>query len=72
MKTDDIKKAIYKEKPIAILRYIKKTGILYEAEIEFGPHPVLFQVPISDLGEAEWKIRMPSQLLLRYLIHEND
>lgn len=72
MTTDEIKKAIYREKPEAHLRHIKKTGIIYEAEIEFGPYPIVFQVSLEDLGEAEWKERMPSQLLLRYLIREND
>lgn len=70
MTTNEIKRAIYKEKPEAILLYIKKNGIHYEAEIDFGPHPIVFRVPLYDLGDAEWKNRMPSQLLIRYLINE--
>lgn len=70
MTKDEIKKAIYRTKPLAHMLYIKTTGIHYRATLELPSPPrwVFFKVPLEDLGEAEWNATMPSQLLIRYLI----
>lgn len=77
MTKDQIKKALYREKPEAKLLYIKKNGIHYRTFINVmvseniteETASVFFKVPLEDLGDAEWLASMPSQLLLRYLIY---
>lgn len=65
---DEIKKDIYKEKPVAKLIDISKEGIYYRAHVLSNAYDVYFKVPLQDLGDAKWYSTMPSQLLLRYLI----
>lgn len=66
---DEIKKDIYRTKPVAELLYINKDGIHYKAHVWESAYNIFFRVPLNDLGEAKWSANMPAQLLLRYLIN---
>lgn len=61
---NDIKKALYKEKPTAIIKSVTGRFVYYEAVLsEIGP--VTFAVPIK---EAEnFDSSEPAQLLIRWL-----
>lgn len=72
MDINELKKVLYKEKPVAQLLSIKKGFINYDAEIEFGAAPVFFRIPIADIGDAEFLPEMPSQSLIRYLVEPNE
>lgn len=75
METNDIKKALYKEKPIAHQihqneLYMKVYNMpetkAYSARTSLGVH--FFDVPISEMGEVEFEKTIPAQLLIRWLI----
>lgn len=69
MEVNQIKKALYKEKPIASRLYMIEKGqssgtVFYKTKSSLGKH--LFSIPkneAEDFGEQE-----PAQLLIRWLI----
>ena len=66
MEINDIKKYLYKVKPMAKLLYIRKGSAYYEAP---GPEKeFLFKVPVEDMGDADYLPEMPAQQLIRYLL----
>lgn len=72
MEKNEIKKVLYREKPIAKLTQRngiigRKGAIFYEAELSNGTL-ILFDVVVSDLGDADLLMEMPAQLLIRYLV----
>jgi hypothetical protein len=69
MDTNQIKKALYKEKPIARLTVEDADGYNYSAFIESTQTPVGFFVPYSDMGTSRhrFKDEMPAQELIRWL-----
>lgn len=69
MDNNEIKKALYKEKPYAKIHGVTKAGIRYEAEV--SGTKVSFLVPLSDIGDASFLRLEPAQLLIRYLITGN-
>ena len=70
MNKNELKKTLYKEKPQAILLYIKGKAVWYEAKV--GEISVLFSVPLDDVGDAEFLPIMQAQLLIRYLNYEEE
>lgn len=68
-----IKKALYIEKPIANLLYIKNGIACYDSTFKIEEKPliiyktVFFNIPVSDMGEAEFKPKMDAKLLIRWL-----
>lgn len=66
MTKNEIKKALYKEKPIAIRCGINKEGYRYRTMID-NKHPVSFWVPLSDMGDATFGDTMQAHLLIRYI-----
>jgi hypothetical protein len=73
MELNEIKKILYKEKPVAIFEYADKTGIYYYLGLEIpGENTerfiIMFRVPFSDLGDAKFINQMPAQLLIRYIV----
>lgn len=68
MNTIEIKKELYKQKPVAIFERATKTALLYSAELIEGAETIYFSVPFIDIGDASFEREMPSQLLIRYLI----
>ena len=65
MNLTQIKKALYKEKPIAILKERTKAGLHYEAVCTEGI--VNFVVPYDEVGEDLFTATMESQLLIRWI-----
>ena len=63
----DIKKQVYKTKPIATFSYLKKGIAYYEALVSFEKEDVLFTfiIPVDDMGDAEFEKEIPAKLLLR-------
>jgi hypothetical protein len=63
MDKNEIKKLLYKGDYYAKLDYIRK-GIAYYALKELL---VAFQIPVSDMGEADFFPSMEAKLLIRWL-----
>jgi hypothetical protein len=65
MKSNEIKKELYKQKPVAQLEFIRK-GIAYYVAVLNNEY-LRFEVPISDMGDADFTPHMEAKLLIRYL-----
>jgi len=78
MNKTEIKKALYKQKPKANLQYIRrgvahyKTVIKLESEnLEFTQtQEILFEIPVDDMGDADFKSEMDAKLLNRWIVEE--
>lgn len=69
MDKNEIKKYLYKNKPKALLLYIRKEVAYYQTDIE--TEIVTFAVPIKDMGDADYFAEMDAQYLNRYIL-ENE
>jgi hypothetical protein len=69
METNDIKKALYKEKPIAYLSSISKTESLYYTHIGIFPEIkcIWFLIPNDDLGDAVFLPEMEAKFMIRWI-----
>jgi hypothetical protein len=65
MTKNEIKKLLYKQKPVAFLQYIRKGNACYESIIE--DRIIWFEVPVSDMGDADFWPEMQGQLLIRWI-----
>jgi hypothetical protein len=69
----EIKKELYKQKPIANLIFIRKGIAYYDATIEIEENgtlrfrTVFFEIPISDMGDNDFTPDMDTKLLIRWL-----
>jgi len=61
----EIKKRLYKEKPEARFSHIKMGTAYYYCDL--GDENLIFQIPVSDMGDAQFESRMQAQLLIRWL-----
>lgn len=73
MEKNDIKKALYKQKPLAQLQSINKDGIWYMVMIEVKDtiidyETIYFKIPFIDIGDATFNISMDAKLLIRYIV----
>lgn len=70
MKKEEIKKELYKQKPIAHLRYIRKGIAYYLCQIESDGDGVTvhFEIPIADMGDADFTTEMDAKLLNRWIV----
>lgn len=68
MTKEEMMKEMYKQKPTAYFINVTKSGVLYECELEFGAAPVLFLVPLQDIGDAKFAVEMDAKLLCRYVV----
>lgn len=74
MEKNEIKKELYKQKPTAKLLAIKNGVVSYDAVIRITEKPIIesktvfFEVPVSDMGDAEFTPKMEAKLLIRWLI----
>lgn len=66
MELNDIKKFLYREKPTATFMYIRKGAAYYSAWIN-GMHEVIFEIPVNDMGDADFLPEMDAKLLARYI-----
>lgn len=67
MNKNEIKKALYRQKPTATLTDYKGDYKHYVTQLE-DKSIIEFHVPISDMGDAEFGSTMESHLLIRYLV----
>jgi len=79
MEINEIKKALYKQNPQAKFLLIKDGVVTYDTTIEIKndnkPIPsfktLLFKIPVTDMGEAEFLREMNAKYLIRWLVNEN-
>ena len=62
---NEIKKALYKEKPIAKFQMIRMGSAYYKTETSLGD--VNFVIPTNDMGEADFLPEMDAKLLIRWI-----
>ena len=69
MEKNEIKKALYKQNPKAEFKFIRKGVSYYSAIIESESEPVeiRFEVPVSDMGDADFEYLMNSKYLIRWI-----
>lgn len=70
MEKNTIKKALYKQKPIATQTKIEGGCFHYETTVELSDESTLikFKVPVSDMGDATFGEEMQGQLLIRWIV----
>jgi hypothetical protein len=74
MEKNEIKKELYRQKPEAELLYIRKGIAHYDTKIRIKEEPIIqfktlfFEVPVSDMGDADLLPKMDAKLLIRYLV----
>lgn len=76
---NEIKKYLLKQKPIASFMYIRQGHAYYETTIVIGimadevtgvsdlTQKVLFKIPVTDMGEADFLPEMAGQTLIRWI-----
>lgn len=76
MSTNEIKKELYKQRPLAQFQYIRQ-GIAYYVTRIRGYDKVIpydkqiyFEIPISDMGNADFFPEMDAKHLNRWIIPE--
>ena len=69
MTKDEAKKELYKQNPPAHLIFIRKGVVHYEAGVYEGDKRVSihFEVPFSDMGDADFFAEMHAKHLIRYI-----
>ena len=72
MEKNEIKKELYKQKPMATLNFIRKGAAHYSTVLNndngIDSISVNFEVPIDDMGDADFFSHMDAKLLIRYLV----
>ena len=68
MELNDIKKALYKENPSAVLKHIRKGTAYYSAHVVSLDKVVQFEIPIEDMGDADFLAHMDSKYLIRWIV----
>tara|TARA_R110000796_G_scaffold58413_5_gene134918 strand:+ start:23963 stop:24166 length:204 start_codon:yes stop_codon:yes gene_type:complete len=66
MDKNEIKKALYKQKPTAQLEFIRKGVAYYYTQLKDGDF-IKFQVPVNDMGDADFYTEMEAKLLNRWI-----
>ena len=66
MTLTEIKKFLYKTKPVATFQYATRNELHYMTEDGQGGS-IRFAVPIDDIGDAKFAREMESQLLNRWI-----
>lgn len=78
MNKNEIKKALYKQNPKAELLYIRQGIAIYDATIKECEEPIikyktiLFEVPVSDMGSADFFPEMEGKHLIRWIVNEDE
>lgn len=68
MEKNKIKKALYKEKPEANFMFIRKKFAYYYADL--NDIRVHFQVPVDDMGDADFGFRMEAKHMIRWIVEK--
>lgn len=61
-----IKKELYKNKPKANFKYIRKGVAYYYADLD--DVRVQFEIPVTDMGDADFAATMDAKLLNRWIV----
>lgn len=79
METNDIKKHLYKQNPKAKLSYIRKGSAYYatvilvnEQTIDEQSKIILFEVPVLDMGDADFHYEMDGKFLIRWILNNTE
>lgn len=72
MNKTEIKKELYKQKPKAEFTHIRNGVAYYETRLrnEEAPYsqPVFFEIPVDDMGTADFDKQMDAKLLNRWIV----
>ncbi len=71
MNKNEIKKAAYKQNPLAIFSKVRLGVAYYRAEIDKNTpeeRDIEFEIPVVDMGDADFELTMEAKLLLRWLV----
>ena len=70
MTVTEIKKELYKNKPQAFIRFIRKGIVYYYSDLD--QMRVNFEIPVSDMGDATFSPTMEGKHLIRWLVQPED
>lgn len=71
----EIKKELLKQKPTAYFSHIRSGKAYYEVEcliINDRMTRIVFEIPVDDMGEADFTSNMSGNLLLRWIFASHD
>lgn len=68
---NEVKKILYKENPKALLEYIRKGHAYYSSQLSDGKF-ITFEIPIGDMGDADFRATMDGKLLIRWIIKDEN
>jgi hypothetical protein len=72
MEKNDIKKALYKQNPIASFKMIRKGVAYYTTSIKDDSEEIMrrvsFEIPVEDMGDADFLLTMDGKLLNRWIV----
>jgi hypothetical protein len=71
MEKNEVKKALYKQNPKAEFKFIRKGVAYYLTIIEsesYEPVQIRFEIPVIDMGEADFETYMESKYLIRWIM----
>ena len=70
MEKNEVKKALYKQNPKAEFKFIRKGVAYYLTVIENENEPVQinFEIPVVDMGDADFESTMDAKLLIRWIV----
>lgn len=74
MNKNEIKKALYKQKPTAEFQFIRMGNAHYltSVNIDSIDKLVFFEVPVDDMGTADFEREMDAKLLNRWIVVEEE
>lgn len=65
MELNEIKKELYKTNPDARMTHINNGNAFYYSDLK--DQRVYFIIPVLDMGETAFKVRMDSKYLIRWI-----
>lgn len=67
MGMNEIKKALYKQNPMASFEYIRKGLAYYRSNLNDGT-VISFEIPVSDMGDADFNNYIEAKYLIRWIV----
>ena len=67
MEKNEVKKKLYKQNPKATFNFIRKGVAYYTTEIN-ETFQIFFEIPVIDMGDADFESTMDAKLLIRWII----
>jgi len=74
MNKTEIKKALYKQKPVAEFNCIIGTTLYYKTKVLFEDKSITvdFAIPVDEIGDAVFYKEMDGKLLNRYIVVKEE